>query len=66
MLVSVLNYAHQPLPVQLRIAGTFTLVQYESPEESSTLLPYQHRDGFTEVVVPALRSGGRLFLSNTP
>ncbi len=65
-LVSVLNYAHQPLPVQLRIAGTFTLVQYESPEESSTLLPYQHRDGFTEVVVPALRSGGRLFLSNTP
>jgi hypothetical protein len=65
-LVSVLNYAHQPLPVQLRLAGTFSLVQYESPEESPTLLPYEHRDGFTEVVLPALRSGARLFLSNTP
>ncbi|MEN3337870.1 MAG: hypothetical protein V7647_1546 [Acidobacteriota bacterium] len=66
MRVHVLNYAHQPLPVQMRIAGTYSLVQYESPEERSTLLPYQHRDGFTEVVLPALRTGGRIFLSNGP
>jgi hypothetical protein len=64
--VHVLNYAHQPLPVQMRIAGTYSLVQYESPEEPSILLPYQHRDGFTEVVLPALRTGGRIFLSNGP
>jgi hypothetical protein len=65
-LVSLLNYAHQPLPVQIRIQGTYSLVQYESPEDAPALLPYQHRDGFTEVVVPALRSGGRIFLSNGP
>ena len=66
VLVSVLNYAHQALPVQMRIAGTYSLVQYESPEDAPTRLPYQHRDGFTEVVLPALRTGGRLFLSNNP
>jgi hypothetical protein len=65
-LVNVLNYTHQALPVQLRIAGTYSLVQYESPEDAPTLLPYEHRDGFTEVVLPALRIGGRIFLSNGP
>jgi hypothetical protein len=65
-LVNVLNYAHQPLPVQMRIAGTYSQVQYESPEEPPALLPYEHRDGFTEVVLPALRTGGRIFLSNGP
>ena len=62
VLVTALNYAHEPLPVQLRIRGTFSLVHYESPEESLTLLPYQHRGGFTEFVVPALRVAGRIFL----
>jgi len=66
VLVSVLNYAHQPLPVQLRIAGTFSPVHYESPEEPPALLPYQHRDGYTEVVLPALSIGGRLFLNQRP
>lgn len=63
VLLTVLNYAHQPLPVQLRIPGTFSLVQYESPEEPPALLPYQHRDGHTEFVLPGLRIGGRVFLS---
>ncbi|MGH8639245.1 MAG: hypothetical protein ACREUZ_19090, partial [Burkholderiales bacterium] len=64
VLVTALNYAHQPLPVQLRVRGTFSVVQYESPdEEGPTLLPYQHRDGYTEFVLPALRIGGRVFLS---
>ncbi len=66
VLVTVLNYAHQPLPVQLRIRGTFSLVQYESPDESPALLPHQHRDGHTELVLPALRVGGRIFLSRVP
>jgi hypothetical protein len=66
MLVTVLNYAHQPLPVQLRVRGTFSLVQYESPEERAALLPYQHRDGYTEFVLPALTIGGRVFLSQSP
>jgi hypothetical protein len=65
-LLTVLNYAHQPLPVQLRIAGTYSQVQYESPEEDATLLPHQHRDGYTEFVLPALRIGGRVFLTRLP
>lgn len=63
VLVTAINYAHQPLPVQMRVRGTFSLVHYESPETPLTLLPYEHRDGCTEFVVPGLRIGGRIFLS---
>jgi hypothetical protein len=63
LLVTALNYAHQPLAVQLRIRGTFSQIHFESPEEPATLLPYEHRDGYTEFVLPALRIGGRIFLS---
>jgi hypothetical protein len=63
VLLTALNYATQPLPVQLRVRGTFTLIQYESPEQSLTLLPYEHRDGCTEFELPPLRIGGRVFLS---
>jgi hypothetical protein len=62
-LVTVLNYAHQPLPVQLRIAGKYRQVQFETPEEPAVLLPHQHREAYTEFVLPALRIGGRVFLS---
>ncbi len=66
VLVTALNYAHDPLPVQLRVPGEFSLVQYESPEEPAALLPHQHRNGYTEFVVPALHIGGRVFLSRVP
>jgi hypothetical protein len=66
VLVTALNYAHQPLPVQLRVRGTFSLVRYESPDQPSTLLPNQHREGYTEFVLPALSIGGRVFLSESP
>lgn len=66
VLVTALNYAHDPLPVQLRVPGTFSLVQYESPEEPAALLPHQHRNGYTEFVVPALYIGGRVFLTRFP
>jgi hypothetical protein len=64
ILVAALNYAHQLLPVQLRIRGTFSVVRYESPDEPAALLPHEHRDGCTEFVLPALHIGGRVFLSN--
>jgi hypothetical protein len=63
VLVTLLNYAHQELPVQLRVRGAFSVVQYESPGEPPALLRFEHRNGFTELVVPALRTGGRLFLT---
>jgi hypothetical protein len=63
VLITAVNYAHDGESVQLRIAGTYSLVQYESPEHEATLLPYTHRNGYTEFVMPALRVGGRIFLS---
>jgi hypothetical protein len=63
VMLTMVNYAHQEMPVQLRIAGKFSAVRYESPDDQPALLPYQQRDGFTEFVVPALRVGGRLFLT---
>jgi hypothetical protein len=64
VLVTALNYAHQPLPVQIRVRGTFSEVHYESPEEPAALLPYEHREGYTEFVLPTLRIGGRVFLTH--
>jgi hypothetical protein len=65
VLLTLVNYSHQDLPVQLRVPGTFSSVHYESPEAAPALLPYQHRDGFTEFVVPALHVGGRVFLTES-
>jgi hypothetical protein len=66
LLLTALNYAADPQPVQMRIPGTFSLVQYESPEEPAALLPHQQRDGYTEFVLPGLRAGGRVFLTRVP
>jgi hypothetical protein len=66
LLLTALNYAADPQPIQLRIPGTFSLVQYESPDEPAALLPHQQRDGYTEFVLPGLRAGGRVFLTRVP
>jgi hypothetical protein len=62
VLLSLVNYAHEERPVQLRVRGTFAAVTYESPEQALMLLPFTHRNGATEFVVPDLRVGGRVFL----
>ncbi len=64
VLVTALNYAHVEQPVQVRVRGTFAYGYYESPESAPALLPLRHREGDTEFVVPALRVGGRVFLSD--
>ena len=63
VLLSVLDYAHDAQPIPVRVKGTFTLGRYESPESGTLLLPLQRRDGHTEFVLPALRAGGRVFLT---
>jgi hypothetical protein len=63
LLVTALNYAVHPLPVQLRVRGTFSVVQYESPEAPPGLLSHTHREGYTEFVLPSLRTSARVFLS---
>jgi hypothetical protein len=66
LLLTALNYAAQPLPIQVRVRGTFTEVQYEAPGQPAMLLPFEHRDGSTEFVLPALRVGARIFLKRVP
>lgn len=62
VLLSLVNYAHDGRPVQVRVRGTFSAVEYESPEQPAMLVPFTHRGGGTEFVVPSLRVGGRVFL----
>ncbi len=66
MLLTALNYAAQPLPIQVRVRGTFSEVRYEAPGQPAVLLPFEHRDGGTEFVLPALRIGARIFLTRLP
>lgn len=63
MLVTALNYAYDDQPIQVRVRGTFSLGYSESPGSAPVLLPLRQRDGHTEFVLPALRVGGRVFLS---
>jgi hypothetical protein len=57
------NYAAEPLPVQVQVKGAFRGIRYESPEQGccKTLAPVQ-RNGFTEFVIPKLRIAGRVHL----
>jgi hypothetical protein len=57
------NYAEEPLRVQVQVKGSFASVRYESPEHKccESLVPTQH-NGFTEFVIPELRIAGRVHL----
>ena len=63
IIVTLVNYSHQPLPVQLRVRGVFSEVRYESPETKTTVVPHEHRDGSTEFVLPSVRVSARVFLT---
>ena len=66
VVLTVVNYAAQPLPIQLRVRGAFSQVQYEAPGQPAVLVPFEVRNGGTEFVLPALRIGGRVFLHRMP
>ncbi len=61
--IEFVNYAAEPLRVQVQVKGSFTSVRYESPEHHccESLVPVKH-DGFTEFVLPELLIGGRVHL----
>jgi hypothetical protein len=61
--VELINYAQEPVRVQVQVKGTFTSVRYESPQSGccTALQPVTH-DGFTEFVVPDLMIAGRVHL----
>ena len=62
-LVELVNYAGEPLRVQVQVKGSFPHVRYESPEHRccQTLDATTH-DGFTEFVIPDLQVTGRVHL----
>jgi protein-tyrosine-phosphatase len=61
------NYAEEPLPVQVQVKGSFASIQYETPEHKccESLVAVKN-NGFTEFVIPELRIAGRVYLSVAP
>jgi hypothetical protein len=59
-----INYAEEPIRVQVQVKGAFASVRYETPERKccESLEAIQH-DGFTEFVLPDLRIAGRVHLN---
>lgn len=57
------NYAEEPLRLQLQVKGSFASARYETPEHKccESLVPTKH-NGFTEFVIPELRIAGRVHL----
>lgn len=65
--LELINYAQDPVRVQIKVNGSFAVIRYESPEHGCcmSLAPTQH-DGFTEFVIPDLTIAGRVNLENQP
>jgi hypothetical protein len=61
--VELVNYSADPMPVQVRIQGSYSVVRYETPERGCCeVLTPTYQDGFTQFEVPWLRIGGRVHL----
>lgn len=65
--LELINYAQDPVRVQVKVKGSFDAIRYESPEHGccSSLAPTNH-DGFTEFVIPDLVIAGRVRLEKQP
>src|SRR5581483_46989 len=65
-IVELVNYAQEPLDVQVQVAGSFSSAQYDSPERGCCQsLKTTQGGGFTEFVVPELKIAGRIHLRPT-
>ncbi len=61
--IELVNYSAEPMPVQVRIQGSYSVVRYETPERGCCeILTPTHQDGFTQFDVPSLKIGGRVHL----
>jgi hypothetical protein len=65
--LELVNYAQEPLRVQVRVKGSFACIRYETPESGccQALMPVEH-EGFTEFLVPSLQIAGRVHLAECP
>jgi hypothetical protein len=64
-LLELVNYAGEPLRLQVQVKGSFTTIRYETPEHGccESLEPVK-RGGFTEFVIPEIRIAGRVRLES--
>jgi hypothetical protein len=64
-LVELINYAQEPISVQVQVKGSYSSVLYETADLAccQSLTPVQ-RGEFTEFVIPALRIAGRVRLAS--
>ena len=63
--LELVNYAADPLRLQVRVKGSFSSIRYETPEHGccESLTPLK-REGFTEFVIPGLYIAGRVHLES--
>lgn len=61
--IELVNYAADPIRIQIQVKGWFPAIRYETPEHGccESLAPVKH-DEFTEFVIPQLHVGGRVHL----
>ena len=61
--LNLVNYAAEPVRVQVQLKGSFSAIRYETPGQEccQSLVPAKH-DGFTEFVIPDLMIAGRVHL----
>ena len=61
--LELVNYAGEPVRLQVQVKGSFTHIRYETPDHAccQSLEPVHH-DGFTEFVIPEIRIAGRVHL----
>jgi hypothetical protein len=65
IIVDLVNYAQEPIPVQVQVKGSFSSVRYESPERACCAsVTAVQRGAFTEFVIPALWIAGRVHLAD--
>jgi len=63
--IEFVNYATDPIQLQVKVKGEFTSIRFESPGHDCCVdLAPVKRDGFTEFVIPDLRVSGRVYLEN--
>jgi hypothetical protein len=63
MVLQLVNYAQEPLQVQVRVKGSFPEVRYETPEHGHyTAVQPEIANGFTQFAISHLKIGARVYL----
>jgi hypothetical protein len=66
IVLELINYAEEPVRIQVQVKGSFDSIRYETPEQPccKSLAPVKH-NGFTEFVIPDLMIAGRVHLEGS-